>query len=119
MTTFTEQPQSVSELYAEGMSQLGEGALSDASLTLWKAAEEAVRSYVSTADLDAAGTDAPDEIVLRRAEELGDMDLILLWCAAGSLLDNWLEHGLRYPESWVRRCAEAVRDLIEAFDRPN
>ena len=119
MTTLTDQPTSVAELYADGMNQLAAGSLSDASLMLWKAAEGAVRSYAATGNSDAAVTGDPEAMALQRAEELGDLDLILLWCAAESLLDNWLEHGLRYPEPWVRRCSEAVSDLIEAFDRPN
>ena len=116
MTTLTEQHATVAELYTGGMNRLAEGALSDASLMLWKAADEAVKSYAATGNSDAAVTVDPEAMVLQRAEELGDMDLILLWSAAGSLLDNWLEHGLRYPEPWVRRCAEAVRDLIDAFE---
>ena len=114
MTLATTTETAADRLYDSAMRQVEAGALRDASSTLWDAVVAAFEALAKRRGWAISKHMMYQDVCRKVRPELPG-DVLFLGMDSARLLErNWVEN-YDLSESWVRHCAEQVRDMIDAL----
>ena len=114
MTLATTTVTSADRLYNSAMKQLEAGELRDASGTFWDASVAAFEALAKRRGWEISKHRQYNDVCAKASPELPGDALSRGMDGARVLERNWVE-GYDLSESWVRHCAEQVRDMIDAL----
>ena len=114
MTLATTTATSADRLYESAVRQVEAGELRDASGTFWDAAVSAFEALAKRRGWSISKHMMYEDVYDKVRPELPGDALFRGMDSARMLERNWVEN-YDLSESWVRFCAEQVRDMIDAL----